>query len=193
LTAAAPHADAVALETLVGGLAKLGVPTQNGFPTDGELGAAAARLDRFLAEIRAHERTVPADEAQRALLVAFAASQFRALLRAEYAKLAELVGDMRQSLAAVDAVLEILARITRRVAFALDGWAPCLDIWDEAKSRDAGALQEAVDFVLQTMPGLPGAEAGGKEAQACWGGIDRQRASFVRTAVDWIDAKGKTG
>lgn len=189
----APQADPAALETLAAGFAKLGVPAGPAFPVDGELGATASRLDRFLGEIRAHERDVPADEAQRTLLVAFAASQFRALLRGEYAKLAGLLAGLRQSPAAGDAAHDVLARATRRAAFALDGWAPCLDIWDEAKTRDADALQDAVDFILQIMPSLPGAEAGGKEAQACWGGIDRQRASFVRTAVDWIDAKGKTG
>jgi hypothetical protein len=192
---ATPQADPVALESLVGGIAKLGVPIAGvaGFPEIGELGAAAARLERFLGDIRAYERTAEEEAAQRALLVAFAASQFRAFLRGEYAKLAELAGDMRQCLAAVDAVLEILGRVTRRVAFALDGWAPCLDVWDEAKRHGADAPRDAVDFVLQFMPSLPGEEAGGAEAQACWAGIDRQRASFVRAPVDWIDFKGKMG
>jgi hypothetical protein len=195
LAAAAPLAEPGALDALAAGFAKLGVPSPGvaGFPEAGELGAAAARLDRFLAEIRAYERQASTDEAQRALLVAFAASQFRALLRRDYAKLAEFVADMRQSEAALDAVLEILARTMRRVAFALDGWAPCLDIWDEAKGREPAAAHDAVDFVLQTMPSLPREEAGGAEAQACWDGIDRRRTSFVRTMVDWIDAKGKTG
>ena len=195
LAEAAPQADPSALESLVGGIAKLGVPAPGvaGFPEAGELGAAAARLERFFTEIRAYERNAEEEAAQRALLVAFAVSQFRALLRAEYAKLAAMVGDMRQSLAAIDAALETLSRITRRVAFALDGWAPCLDIWDEAKNHGAEAPRDAVDFVLQAMPILPGAEAGGAEAQACWARIDKQRASFVRPPVDWIDFKGRMG
>lgn len=185
----------VDFDALAAGSAKLGVPIPGvaGFPETGELGSAAARLDRLLGEIRAYERTAEEEAAQRALLVAFAASQFRALLRAEYGKLAGLVDDMRQCVAAGDAALDILARTTRRVAFALDGWAPCLDIWDAAKSHGAEAPRDAVDFVLQFMPSLPGEEAGGAEAQACWAGIDRQRASFVRAPVDWIDFKGKVG
>jgi len=195
LAVAAPQAKPGVLDALAAGFARLGVPIPGAteFPQTGELGAAAARLDRFVADIRAYERQASAEAAQRGLLVAFAASQFRALLRRDYAKLAELVADMRQSEAAIDAVREILARATRRVAFALDGWAPCLDVWDEAKGRAPEAALDAVDFVLQTMPSLPREEAGGAEAQACWDGIDRQRASFVRTKVDWIDAKGRTG
>jgi hypothetical protein len=183
----------VDLGPLATAFAKLGVPIPGavGFPEDGELGAAAARLDRFVGEIRAYERQASAEAAQRALLVAFAASQFRALLRKDYAKLAGLVGDLRQCVIAGEAVIEILARATSRVAFALDGWAPCLDIWDEAKARDAEAAQDAVDFVLKTMPSLPREEAGGAEAAACWDGIDRQRLALDRPMVDWIDAKGR--
>jgi hypothetical protein len=183
----------VDLDPLAAGFAKLGVPGGEGFPQDGELGAAAARLDGFLAELRKHERTAAEDGAQNALLVAFAASQFRRLLREEYAKLAGLSGDMRQCAAAGEAALDILARATRRVACALDSWAPCLDVWDQAKTRDETALADAVDFIVQNMPSLPRAETEGAEAQACWDGIDRQRAAFVRTPVDWIDARGGIG
>jgi hypothetical protein len=180
------------LGALAAAFAKLGVPIPGvaGFPEDGELGAAAARLERFLGEIRDYERQASPEAAQRALLAAFAASQFRALLRKDYAKLAGFVADMRQCLAAGDAALDILAHTTSRVAFALDGWVPCLDIWDEAKTRDATAVQDAVDFVVKSMPSLPREEAGGAEAAACWDGIDRQRAAFDRSMVDWIDARG---
>jgi hypothetical protein len=178
------------LDALPAGFAKLGVPTGPEFPADGELGAAAARLDAFFAEIRAYERGVAEEDAQRALLVAFAVSQFRGVLRAEYAKIAGLAADPSQCVAAGAASLDVLANATRRVAFALDGWAPCLDIWARAKTRGPGAPRDAMDFVLQTMPVLPGAEAGGAEAQACWAGIARQRASFVRVPVDWIDFGG---
>lgn len=185
-------ADGGKLAALAEGFGALGVPGADPatFPDGGRLGRMAGRLEAFRADIRRHEREATGTEAQRTLLVAFAATQFRDVLRKAYAAPAELARDLRQSLAACDAAVEILARARRQVAFALDGWEPCLDVWDEVPRHGAGAPQDAVDFIVKIMPTLPRGEAGGAEAQACWDGIDRQRDAFVRAKVEWIDSKG---
>ncbi len=157
------------------------------FPEDGPLGAAAARLERFRAQIRKFEGSMRGTVAQRALLVAFGATQFRDLLRNEYRNIGELVAEMGAGTLPPEAALEILQRSARRVAFALDGWAPCIDVWDAGLARDGSAALEAMDFIAKTMPSLPRAEAGGPEEMVCWDGIDRQRAGIVRVRVAWID------
>lgn len=185
-------ADGGKLAALAEGFAALGVPGADPtvFPEGGRLGRAAGRLEAFRAEIRRYEREATGTDAQRTLLVAFAATQFRDVLRKAYAAPAEVARDLRQSLAAPDAAAEILARARRRLAFALDGWERCLDVWDEGRRLGERAPQDAVDFIVKIMPTLPRAETGGAEAQACWDGIDRQREAFVRAKVDWIDSKG---
>jgi hypothetical protein len=188
-------ADGGKLAALAEGFAALGVPGADPavFPDGGRLGRAAGRLEAFRADIRRHERETAGTDAQRTLLVAFAATQFRDVLRKAYAGPDELARDLRRTLAGCEAALETLARARRQVAFALDGWEPCLDVWDEARRRGSGAPQDAVDFIVKIMPTLPRGEAGGAEAQACWDGIDRQRDAFVRAKVDWIDRKDATG
>ena len=174
----------------------LGVPSDDPskFPAEGALGRAASRLDEFRDQVRAHERRVRDQAAQNALLVAFAATQFRDLLRNEYSKLGAVTKDLARALATQDAAAETLALIRRRVAFALDGWDECMDVWDEGvRLRDDGksgtAPLDAIEYIVKIMPTLPRDEAEGVEEATCWNGIDLARSKMVRNLVNWIDGK----
>jgi hypothetical protein len=174
----------------------LGVPDEDPtiFPGEGGLGRAATRLDEFRDQVRAHERRVRDQAAQNALLVAFAATQFRDLLRNEYAKLAAVTRDLGRSLASYEATLETLKSVRRRVAFALDGWEDCVKTWDEGvRLRDDGqsgtAPLDAIEYIVKIMPTMPRGEAEGVEEATCWNGIDLARSKMVRDLVNWIDGK----
>ncbi len=174
----------------------LGVPGDDPskFPTEGALGRAATRLDEFRDQVRAHERRVRDQAAQNALLVAFAATQFRDLLRNEYSKLAAVVKDLGRALAAPEATIETLGLVRRRVSFALDGWEECMNVWTESiRLRDDGksgtAPLDAIEYIVKIMPTLPRDEAEGVEEATCWNGIDLARSKMVRNLVNWIDGK----
>lgn len=184
------------LEKFAALIGPLGMPGDDPqvFPAEGELGRKAARLDKFRDQVRAHERSARDQAAQNALLVAFAATQFRDLLRNEYSKLAAVTQDLARALATPDTTLETLSLIRRRAAFALDGWEECMDVWDEGvRLRDTGksgtASLDAIEYIVKIMPTLPREEAEGVEESTCWNGIDLARSKMVREPVDWIDGK----
>ncbi len=196
LAGCAENEIAQRLEKFAELIGPLGVPGDDPltFPSEGALGRAATRLDEFRDQVRAHERRVRDQAAQNALLVAFAATQFRDLLRNEYSKLAAVTKDLARALSAPDAAVETLALVRRRASFALDGWEECMEVWNEGvRLRDDGksgtAPLDAIEYIVKIMPTLPRDEAEGIEETTCWNGIDLARSKMVRNLVNWIDGK----
>lgn len=164
---------------------------------EGYLFRSAKRLKTFRTQISSHEKMSTEEIANNCLLIIFAIKTYLDYIEN---KRLQLALRFRSFTGLVDQFEEgstLLRRFRRNAAFALDGWTPLIDLWDQAWEQKAEAGKLAVDRavfeILQFLPLMPNAELdSGDENKRIWKRYQFMRAKPIPQMYSWLDEKPDT-